>query len=129
MTLRLSIWFTAILCLTGCGAFAAEVSRDMAPLISTEVAVQVGTAVAEFPAAAPQPLTATAEVAQTQFDCVPKYCKDMTSCEEAVYQCGTYAKLEDLTTTTMVFLASRFAQRPKFSASQAAQSAQANQNR
>ena len=46
MTLRLSIWFTAILCLTGCGAFAAEVSRDMAPRISTDVMVQLGTEMA-----------------------------------------------------------------------------------
>ena len=81
MTLRLSIWFTAILCLTGCGAFAAEVSRDMAPLISTEVmpcklgtemapqistevAVQLATALADTSATPLTPSELPTEVAQ-----------------------------------------------------------------
>ena len=77
----------------------------MAPQVSTEVAVQVGTAVVEQvatvmaekqPAIATKSETAPSEtqtegVGQTTYDCAPIYCKDMTSCEEAVYQltvCG-----------------------------------------
>ena len=49
MSLRLTISFLALFCLAGCGAFAAEISHEMAPVISTEVALQVGTALAEAP--------------------------------------------------------------------------------
>jgi len=51
MTIRLWTWILAAVLLASCSALAAEVSRDMAPQISTEVAIQVGTAVAELSAA------------------------------------------------------------------------------
>ena len=51
MTIRIWTWLMAAVLLASCSALAAEVSRDMAPQISTEVAIQVGTAVAELSAA------------------------------------------------------------------------------
>ena len=51
MNTQLWTWLLAAVLLASCSALAAEVSRDMAPQISTEVAIQVGTAVAELSAA------------------------------------------------------------------------------
>ena len=48
MTFRLWIWIPLAALLASCGALTAEISSDMAPRISTEVAIQVGTAVAEL---------------------------------------------------------------------------------
>ncbi len=78
----------AALFLTGCAALSGEIRQEMAPQISTEVALQVATAVAELPVSAPQS-SALEEV--STYDCATKYCKDMTSCEEAVHKltmCG-----------------------------------------
>ncbi len=51
MTARLWTWIFAAIMLASCSALAAEISSDLEPQISTEVAIQVGTAVAELPAA------------------------------------------------------------------------------
>lgn len=48
MTLRPWTCVLAVALLAGCSALAAEISSDMAPQIRTEVAIQVGTAVAEL---------------------------------------------------------------------------------
>ena len=88
MTIRHGIWLFAVICLSGCGALAAEISRDMAPQVSTEVAVQVATAVADA-MDRDQPVESVAS--ETAFDCESKYCNDMSVCAEAVYKltiCG-----------------------------------------
>ncbi len=77
MTYRLLIWLSAAVCLAGCGALAAEVS--------TEVAVQVGTAIANLDISETQPTQSSNVVVQSPFDCTGKTCGNMTSCEEAVY--------------------------------------------
>lgn len=51
MTIRLWTCLLATILLAGCSALSAEIRSDMAPQISTEVAIQVGTAIAELPAA------------------------------------------------------------------------------
>ena len=51
MTTRLWTCLLATILLAGCSALSAEIRSDMAPQISTEVAIQVGTAIAELPAA------------------------------------------------------------------------------
>ena len=96
MRIRLAVLFTLALLGAGCGTLASEIGDEMAPQISTEVAIQVGTAVAEISASQAQPLAEPTESAQPegvqpQFDCGPKTCGNMTSCEEAVYKlyvCG-----------------------------------------
>ncbi len=105
MWIRHSIFILAAILVASCGALASGISDEMAPQISTEVAVQVGTAVVEQvatamavqpPGESAEPLSTPLETdfettTQTHYDCAPKYCKDMTSCEEAVYQltvCG-----------------------------------------
>lgn len=51
MFIRICAGLLALLALTGCAAFASQLDREMAPRISTEVAMQVGTAIAEQSAA------------------------------------------------------------------------------
>ena len=100
MIIRICVWFVAALALASCAAATVHLRNEMAPQISTEVAVQVGTAVVEQvatvladrkPAEAVEPVLTPHESkpegeALTQYDCAPKYCKDMTTCEEAVYK-------------------------------------------
>ncbi len=87
--IRRAIVIAAVaICLAGCAPLTAELNQEMQRQISTEVAVQVATAVADLRVGLPPPATAVTESA---YDCGPKYCKDMTDCEEAVYKltmCG-----------------------------------------
>ena len=86
MTVKLWIWLLLAAFPAGCGALASEISSDMGPQISTEVAIQVGTAIADLPAEDLPPAESELAMSDLSFDCEPKYCKDMSSCEEAVYQ-------------------------------------------
>ena len=52
MFFRICFSVAAAVCLSGCAALSSQISREMAPLISTEVAIQVGAAIAENEAAA-----------------------------------------------------------------------------
>ena len=73
-------------------------SAPKSPLqVGTAVVEEVATVLAEQqPDQSVDPISTPEETrfettTQTHFDCAPKYCKDMTSCEEAVYQltvCG-----------------------------------------
>lgn len=82
-SIRRAIVIAAVaICLAGCAPLTAELNQEMQRQISTEVAVQVATAVADLRVGLP-PDTAVTESA---YDCGPKYCKDMTVCEEAVYK-------------------------------------------
>lgn len=60
MWFRLSIFFLGAILVAGCGAFTAEIGDELAPQISTEVAVQVGTAMADRSPAESQPPEAAA---------------------------------------------------------------------
>ena len=98
----LRLFFLLVLCasLAACATATERLQQEMAPQISTEVAVQVGTAITERVDAALAGANQTAASAAvtppgalqpaseplTEYDCAPKYCKDMTSCEEAVYK-------------------------------------------
>ena len=104
MVIRIGLCFAAALSFTGCAALSSQISEGMAPQISTdvavqvrtEVAIQVGTAIADQSTLRTAPLDTLGAVAELPYDCEPKYCKDMTSCEEAVYQltvCG-YGRLD-----------------------------------
>ncbi|MDE2856021.1 MAG: thermonuclease family protein [Chloroflexota bacterium] len=110
MRIRICFCVIAVLSLAACAALSSQVNEEMAPRISTEVAVQVGTAVVEQVAtvlAEGKPAEAVVSVSRpsesqpeiealAEYDCVSKYCKDMSSCEEAVYQltvCG-YGRLD-----------------------------------
>ena len=106
MVIRICVSLLAVLSCSGCAALSSQLSDEMEPRISTEVALQVGTAVVEQVAtvlakekpaeAAVEPVSTPVDsragvASQTEYDCAPKYCKDMTSCEEAVYKlavCG-----------------------------------------
>jgi len=105
MRIRICFCVIAVLSLAACAALSSQVNEEMAPRISTEVAVQVGTAVVEQVAtvlAEGKPAEAVVSVSRpsesqpeiealAEYDCVSKYCKDMSSCEEAVYKlyvCG-----------------------------------------
>ncbi|MYE27819.1 MAG: hypothetical protein F4X87_11535 [Chloroflexi bacterium] len=105
MQFRLVLLLTTAIFCVGCGAFETEISTEVAVQVGTEVAEQVGTVVVDQVAtvmAEKQPAVAidpsstpskpqTEVEGQTIYDCSPKYCKDMTSCEEAVYKltvCG-----------------------------------------
>ncbi len=68
MTIRLWIWLLVAALIAGCGALTAEISRDLAPQISTEVAIQVGTAVAELPAADTQATSPMSDAPQDSSD-------------------------------------------------------------
>ena len=68
MSNRLWIWLLVAALIAGCGALTAEISRDLAPQISTEVAIQVGTAVAELPAADTQATSPLADAPQVSSD-------------------------------------------------------------
>ncbi len=110
MIIRICLCFAALFVFTACAALSSQVSQEMAPQISTEVAVQVATAVVEQVATALVEGN-TAEAVQSvskpsdsqpegealvEYDCSPKYCKDMSSCDEAVYKltvCG-YGRLD-----------------------------------
>ena len=95
MKIKIALLLLLVISIAGCGALAAEVSSEMAPQISTEVSIQVGTAVADLPAAGGQSSPDEPATSAVAFDCAPKFCKDMNSCEEAVYQlyvCGHSAR-------------------------------------
>ncbi|MCY3867034.1 MAG: thermonuclease family protein [Chloroflexi bacterium] len=100
MKIKVFFCFFIALGFTGCAAMASQIGEEMAPQISTEIAVQVSAAVVEQVAtvmankqlaSAINPLTTPSErpsegLGLTPYDCEHKYCKDMTSCEEAVYK-------------------------------------------
>lgn len=100
MTARRLLQLAAILILSGCATLTAEVSQEMVPQISTEVALQVGTAIVDYMVSAATAAPAAAgdaqadnetQSSQPQYDCTLKNCGDMASCEEAVYKlnvCG-----------------------------------------
>ena len=60
----------------------------MAEQVNSAVAVQVGTAVAELSSADGSPPPSSSE-APASFTCDPKYCSEMTSCQEALYKLNT----------------------------------------
>ena len=91
MKIQIALLLLLVMTVAGCGALAAEISSDMAPQISTEVSIQVGTAVADVSSENLQPAPAEPAVSTMTFDCVPKTCGKMETCEEAVYKlyvCG-----------------------------------------
>ena len=86
------------LCLSSCQAtvdrmaddIADQVSDQVAEQVNTAVAVQVGTTVAELSAADLSSPPSSSE-ALASFTCDPKFCSEMTSCQEALYKlnsCG-----------------------------------------
>ena len=89
MRIRLVILLTIALYCAGCGALATEIGHEMAPQISTEVAIQVGTALAVTSVPAGDLSPAATAVLETAFDCERKTCGSMASCEEAVYKLNT----------------------------------------
>ena len=95
MTIRVHALAILAIIVNACAPLTEEISKDVATEIGTEVQVQVGTAAVEqvatavathFPEASARP-----GAAQPEFDCAPKYCRYITTCEEAVYKltvCG-----------------------------------------
>ena len=89
IVLRLAL----VLLLAGCAAARQQLGTELAPQISTEVARQLrDESLPQGISAEPSvPDTPAPPAPQASYDCEPKTCGSMASCEEAVYQlrvCG-----------------------------------------